>query len=690
MHLEKLEVSNFRALTNLTVNFKTGANILVGPNAVGKTTVLEAIRLNKAMLSARTPQESKNVLISLSVTTPQLPQALNYSAIAGDPQQQIVINSTYRLTDSEIGEIPGMVDELSRSIAAAQVGLPLNEGPQFQAIQFFASPMGQQALINATRFVQENIVRVTSSGQCLLSLIVDPNGCQFRGNDIFSQMLLSQLDSRLSPYKSKFSYFTADRALPFGDPAIQIGSVDAQQQMESHNSNPSLKFQRFKNTIFSAFVESPESQKELNETFKLIFRELLKEKEIIGYSINRFGQASISIKDTKTGKVFDIDSLSSGEKGVILTFLIISRSISNGGLVLIDEPELHLNPAVCKEMLPFLVKNYLKPLDIQAVICTHSPEMLSAAMRMEGCNVFHVRQSGSLSPIRKQDQPEVIQALKLLGTSEVEEMLYDAVVFVEGPDDVELLEIAFPNVLSRIKFRELFGRAEVEKHIQSLQDAEKNGQKENISYFLFDRDRKLTGLSSSKKVKVKQWHRYCLENYLIEQEILFDLLNGGEFKTDKTPTNLGEAFARFANVAKKQLREIVIEDVYADFAFDGVGMRKKDRDGKSFVQAADILFGRIEAVKNQLSPITEADWKKQFIAKCDALVAQREQEWNSNWIEKCSGKQFISDLYPEFELKKSPALLKKRLLQENKYANNGQGTESWKLLAATVSDLIQS
>jgi predicted ATP-dependent endonuclease of OLD family len=51
MHLKKLEIRNFRAITELTIDLAAGANLLVGPNAVGKTTVLEAIRMAKSLFT---------------------------------------------------------------------------------------------------------------------------------------------------------------------------------------------------------------------------------------------------------------------------------------------------------------------------------------------------------------------------------------------------------------------------------------------------------------------------------------------------------------------------------------------------------------------------------------------------------------------------------------------------------------
>ena len=173
-------------------------------------------------------------------------------------------------------------------------------------------------------------------------------------------------------------------------------------------------------------------------------------------------------------------------------------------------------------------------------------------MRSDDCSVYHLRRGSLVSRIRKRDQPEVARALRLLGTSEVEEMLYDGTVFVEGEDDVELLEEAFPQSLARIKFKDLSGRGEVEKQIKRLQQAESEGQKENISYFLFDHDRQPTKLSSTLKVRVGQWDRYCIENYLLEPEILFDVIRSEKHKS--FPSTLGEAEQLFRDLARRQLQ----------------------------------------------------------------------------------------------------------------------------------------
>ena len=65
MWLKKLTIANFRGIEHLPIDLDPRANVIVGPNAIGKTTLLEAIRLAKAALSPRTLDEAQQVFMGL-------------------------------------------------------------------------------------------------------------------------------------------------------------------------------------------------------------------------------------------------------------------------------------------------------------------------------------------------------------------------------------------------------------------------------------------------------------------------------------------------------------------------------------------------------------------------------------------------------------------------------------------------
>jgi recombinational DNA repair ATPase RecF len=65
MKLRTLEIKNFRAVKEIELRTDKAVNVIVGPNASGKTTILEAVRLAKGILSPRYAAEGQQVLQSL-------------------------------------------------------------------------------------------------------------------------------------------------------------------------------------------------------------------------------------------------------------------------------------------------------------------------------------------------------------------------------------------------------------------------------------------------------------------------------------------------------------------------------------------------------------------------------------------------------------------------------------------------
>lgn len=82
MRLAQFVAKNFRALEDVEVEFDNRVNVIVGPNAIGKTTVLEAIRFSKALLAPRTQNESQQTIMALGAGVPYNGQMFFPEAIA--------------------------------------------------------------------------------------------------------------------------------------------------------------------------------------------------------------------------------------------------------------------------------------------------------------------------------------------------------------------------------------------------------------------------------------------------------------------------------------------------------------------------------------------------------------------------------------------------------------------------------
>jgi len=686
MKLKNLAVKNFRALEEISIDFDSRVNVVVGPNAVGKTTLLEAIRLAKGLLAPRTQNESNQVLFGLGASSPHNPQKLIYDAIASDPLKILAIKCSFALADDEVAFL--LRDESLNQVAAQMVfaGLGRNFANPAESISFFSKPGSQQVLAAQVEQLRGFVSAVASGGQlCRLDLTIDPRTGQIISGDPVGQALISFLDRALPPNRTKFSYFAADRAIPAQDPPVQIGVADAANQLESHSSQPHLKYQRLKSTIFNAIVEGKDEARELEREFEKVFGGVMKGKRLERVGVNEHGLLKIEIWDEESQRRYAIDAMSSGEKGLILTFLLMARTVERGGIVILDEPELHLNPAVCRGLLSFLVEQYAIARDIQFVICSHSPEILGGAFDRDDCALYHLISGKLITPVRKQDLAEVGEALQRLGTSHSETLLYRGTVFVEGVQDSELLEAGFEDLFRRYKFKDLRGRGNVENEIRFLQAAESRAKTGSKHYFVFDRDQAPTDLVNTDSVRVLQWGRRCLENYLIDIGILTDLLKEDQRLATHPVRNVGELQQKLKGLAMSQLDAIAIREAYQAYSLTSPGLRASEMQGKGFQDAAEVLFARIGEIKSQVCGLDRDTWKRKFVEDCERQKSQLQESWDATWHEHCDGKKLFSDLQRELGIKESIARFKKQVIVAMKVTK----TEGWRAMESLLKGLME-
>lgn len=682
MHLRTLTIKNFRALEDITIDFETRVSVIVGPNAAGKTTVIEAARLAKALLAPRTQNEASQLLHSLGVSSPHIPQRIRLQAIAQDIKKPLVIRSHYEFAPQEIETLRAARTQIATSLIQAQGGQAFASTDAL--IAFLSSDTGKANLKTAEDTVDKSLAQVASTKRCAIDVIFPPDGPpRSDGNPIEAQFV-AYIERRLPPHKTAFTYFPADRALPAGEQPVQLGGADAAQQIESYNSQPQLKFSRLKNAIFSAFfLEGDSNERPIKEEFERIFNGLLKGRQLDSFGINEIGFLNVQIRDIESNRVFDLDGMSSGEKGLILTFLMIARSVVQHGIVLLDEPELHLNPAVCKDLLNFIIEEYAKPRDLQVIICTHSPEILTTAFDSDECSLYHLMSGTNISRVHTQDKLNISEALRRLGATESENLLYRGVVFVEGPDDVILLEAGFSHLLRRFKLKPSMGRTEVEKAAKLLEENE-GTTVVSPSYFILDLDDEATKINSSKSIRVLQWNRRCLENYLIDFEVLTKLLMDDEVV--QTPLkNEGEVKKLLTRLALSQLRDVALRSLYAENKFIGLGLRKEDLSPTNTEAVAKTLSERIQVAKSQLAVLDLETWSQTFTAAVESKRSELEKDWESNWVSLCDGKRLLMDLSKEITLRMHQKKFKLRLMKDMALSR----TANWSEMESLLAELLQ-
>jgi hypothetical protein len=275
----------------------------------------------------------------------------------------------------------------------------------------------------------------------------------------------------------------------------------------------------------------------------------------------------------------------------------------------------------------------------------------------------------------------VFEALRRLGTTAAETLFARGNIFVEGEHDAVILEEGFYEQVLGYKITNLGGRKEVEKEIITLQASERKGELDKLNCFIFDLDRSPAGAKSSDLVRVLQWDRYCLENYLINRKLLFDEL------AELGVTDLGSRGAfeqRVVELALGQLTGVIASEVYKTLEPDNPGMRPSEIEQKTFSEIADIVAARLQAIKSSLQAFDPESWKEQFISKCKSRHAALEVQWKQEWLKLCSGKRLIDDIYREYTIRIGKFDFKRGLSKRMK----AEQTEDWTLVKSKIRDAL--
>ncbi len=656
MKLREAAIKNFRGLRDVKLKCPSDVAVIVGPNAIGKSSLLEALRLSKAILMPAYPAEAQQVLQSLNAWIPHTMQMIG-PALLGDATKRLDITLELELTDREFTLVAANLPQLAQLHVRHTLALPGGES-DLALVQFLSSEEGRTAHANALKHVQD----AWGSGLRTIhpQLIIDPRQGVTSGSDLFAQEV-AMLLARLNPVEHPlFSYFPADRAMPSGDVAIQLGTAEAAAQMYSHMGQPATKYSRLKQYIVNQIVAGHRDQ--LIDDFNVVFGTLLAGKEFAGIGITQTGALSVAIRDTSSRAVYDIDFMSSGEKGLLLTFFLMKRTGSES-ILLVDEPELHLNPAVCRKLLQFMVEEVAQPVGSQIILCTHSPELLGAAYDRQDCTLFHLRSSDDLSPVYPRDRGEVFEALKRLGAQTNDVLFARGNVYVEGDHDVDILEAGFSERVAGFKLTPLTGRAEVEKAIATFKTAEGRGDLDTIQAFIFDLDYSPSNLArrNSARIRVAQWDRYCLENYLLDSDAVYDACKA--IRTTNCPESRAATENWLKTIALTQLTGVVAREAYKDLEPPNAGMRHADASAADYTTIADRLAHRIQDVCTATKGFDDAAWRREFVTRCQELDRIRRTEWESEWLRLCNGKLVLEEFHRRIGPGISSKEFKKRIVE---------------------------
>ena len=426
MKIQSLSIKNFRALANLSLDNLGPAVVLAGPNGCGKSCVLDAIRLLKSAYGSYQQDEWQQWIgefqISLNRSLSELLVLFNNKTLS------VNISAKFVLSDHEKEYIRNNIENLIED----QYWRKINKGRNIDLsdAQSRYTPeennRHRKSIKGAVSEKSEKLLSQVDQQYQEAELTIPPDGkIDAKDNDLL-ELLFSIYDSKNI---GVFDFHGAHRT--YGRErigAINLTIDSSEDRRRQHSLyNYSNKYSNIKTEIASAYTrhliakaKNPEIQSEdsLTQTLKELFTTFFPGKEFLGPQPTEDGKLLFHVR-LSNGSEHDIDELSSGEKEVLYGYLRLHSANLRHSIILIDEPELHLNPRLLRGLAKFYYKHICERNGNQIWLVTHSDAIIREAIAIKHFLVFHIQPIGTVGV---SSQATVVRAI-----SELEQLLVSLV-----------------------------------------------------------------------------------------------------------------------------------------------------------------------------------------------------------------------------------------------------------------------
>lgn len=446
----------------LEISFDSKLNIIIGGNGSGKSTVLEAINFIFKRVLFKPYQFYENSFKNTSL-------ALQADTFRIDPEMQ-KYKSYFRLnpnwdTEAKAQTIKVTVelDDIDKENINILVGR--NGDLTTLAARYTRSTFPQFANINGNEKIELNVqlhkdddnFTISQQGirpdilayltdyELLRELILLYNSTAKPG-DIITP--LTDTFTMLSAFRNYFS-FSASTSLN-QDPRAQLRGLRHSNYNRGLNisdgSEPTV-FSVVKIKLASHQFELMQGKKTLDEsisaTNKLdLIKQINGKLKIINLKCSiklvdaRSWSYIFEFYDTKHKRVLgDINQLSAGQKSIIhLIFEAYGRDAKRGGVVIIDEPEIHLHYQFQYEYLR-IMQDIINDQSVQYVLVTHSDGFISydTAQYIKRFSLDAKRHSVIHKPNITVTEKDLVRTLDNKQSARV--LFGNKVILVEGQDD---------------------------------------------------------------------------------------------------------------------------------------------------------------------------------------------------------------------------------------------------------------
>lgn len=445
MKIKKISLKNVKSFKeNIEIEFNDDFNILIGPNGSGKSNLLDilTICIRQYFLIPYTINENNNnqgffKQIFRNQAYNNISQMLE-KFYGDNSNSEIQIDFLVKKEDIEnIRELALKVNELKSALTEYHNG------------QDYISTLNQIEKWDATIFNENDLLSFSITNyQILNPSNNDKKRIFFQYLNYFEFLLILIKDLPRIKLHTNYLYFSPYRGANLQNLQANLSSQNFYQVLQSLvNATSKTVFslislstiyfaEKRRNFEDKANNQGYQEQWDNDEEVKLVTKYLKK----LGYDWNlklvNINKNIYEIILTKEGKEFYINQASSGEKEIINFLLGVFAFNINNGIIIIDEPELHLHPKWQNVLLNLFIE--LSELTKnQFILSTHSPIFINDKSYNHIFRVFKDENNISKCNILKEiEELNLKDILHIVNSTNNEKIFFaDIVILVEGITD---------------------------------------------------------------------------------------------------------------------------------------------------------------------------------------------------------------------------------------------------------------
>ncbi len=463
MRITSLVVDNFRAVRHAELHGLSDMVVIAGPNGCGKSCLFDAIRLLKSAYGGYNPNEWQQWFgeFQISLDRPQ-PELL---PLFREKDRPIEISAEVTLEPSERDYLLANATELLRPIIWRQVApgkgqrLGASTTPVAAQLRTFGRAV-DEGIARERELLAADLARPVHSAR----VTVEPSLAITATESATLQLVYSLF---LPDVLGIIDYHSAQRSYQ----REQVGGINlsiesTEKQFSQHALyNYAGKYQNIKSQMATSYIReilaaeaglAHEDRDSLIATLQELFRLFFPDKQFLGPRPTPDGGLLFPVRTTD-GIEHDINDLSSGEKEVLYGYLRIRNVAPKNSVLLLDEPELHLNPRLIRGLPQFYHRHLGRALNNQIWLLTHSDVLLKESIGQEGFGVYHMvpatPAAGDRNQLQKVDAGQEVQRALIALVGEVAAYRPGTI-----EDDTQTLqEIKVWAIDRLLRFKKVFG-----------------------------------------------------------------------------------------------------------------------------------------------------------------------------------------------------------------------------------------